>query len=137
MYFLLCPTNQQTIWKVTWHKKYREILLTYYIWWCFRVLWLKAVSWAVAAHAWIKFFLWKLGQNYSFISRARVGMRVHGLFFSCNFTMKINFSKRRGGGNWTPTPTPSVNPLYNDVHTKTNLVLATAEGEGTKLICLF
>lgn len=90
----------------------------------------KIFSWAVAAHAWIKFFVGKWGQSNVTNLFAGVGWgRVHGLFVIL-FFCRILRNKWRG---WTPHFDHSTNPANDDVDTKANLAPATAEGEGKQL----
>lgn len=75
---------------------------------------------------WIKFFFLKLG--YFLGLEWVLGFMVY--FFLCNFIIKINFLKRKGGGIWIFILIFFVNLFYNDVDIKINLVLVIVEGEG-------
>lgn len=87
------------------------------------------ISWAVAAHAWIKFFVGKWDQSNVTNLFAGVGWGgVHGLF---NFFF-VEFYEINEGAE-PPHFDHSTNPARDDVDTKANLALATAEGEGTQL----
>lgn len=84
------------------------------------------ISWAVAAHAWIKFFVGKWGQSNVTNLFAGVGWGgVHRLFIY--FFCRILRNKWRG---WTPHFDHSTNPAHDDVDTKANLAPAPPRGKG-------